>query len=538
MNQFYILRSGLPVFEYGELSDNASIDDVYAHLSKKKRRNIDGSCNSILLQTESKSKPGKYYNFLIDPGYKKHKRELLRALEKIRNPNIKDKKVGLTPKDIDLVICTHNHPDHAQMAPFFGKEKMLLGMEHTSERLEQLKNMDDAEGSGPLVGYLLREEQIILFPTPGHTQDHMSVATWNTPFGVVIIAGDAIVSPSYFDHNTVYKRNLNFFSEEDALKSMQIIKDIAHYVIPGHGNSIQIKKRGDKIISDEQLFESIVSRRGSMMRERDYPLYEDVLKRTGLKIPEIKSSSKICDVGCGYGRALRDLAEMIGPTGLLSGVDIDNISLEKAAQSVNEFRQLPARVLSFDNKDLQSHKKVKEIFQTTKSSEELYVLLYHTSADKMPLYKNNYFDYIFSIISLPYMYKQAESLIEMLRILKRGGELYVAQSNYIYVLDRPLTPEENMGARQQFEKKASIQDVSENIGVTFSRYFAYDFLEEFFPKNALDITKSSKSRFSFVVEKKKGFDVPQILKKINYEFFTYSEDFAKLNAFYSLSKSK
>jgi glyoxylase-like metal-dependent hydrolase (beta-lactamase superfamily II) len=51
----------------------------------------------------------------------------------------------------------------------------------------------------------------------------------------VVVAGDAVVSPTGYTHGTIWQYNPDFSSEENALASMKKIKGIADFIIPGHG---------------------------------------------------------------------------------------------------------------------------------------------------------------------------------------------------------------------------------------------------------------------------------------------------------------
>ncbi|CEG11884.1 conserved hypothetical protein [groundwater metagenome] len=82
-------------------------------------------------------------------------------------------------------------------------------------------------------------EGVTVMYTPGHTAEHASLVLDTIVSGFkakIVVAGDAIVSPSYYFLDRVWKFNGDFYSEEEAKRSIAKIKEIANYIIPGHGS--------------------------------------------------------------------------------------------------------------------------------------------------------------------------------------------------------------------------------------------------------------------------------------------------------------
>lgn len=52
----------------------------------------------------------------------------------------------------------------------------------------------------------------------------------------VVVAGDAVISPTYCALRRVWTYNADFFSEDAARASIEKITDIADFIIPGHGS--------------------------------------------------------------------------------------------------------------------------------------------------------------------------------------------------------------------------------------------------------------------------------------------------------------
>jgi N-acyl homoserine lactone hydrolase len=110
----------------------------------------------------------------------------------------------LHPRDIDYVINTHLHFDHA------GNNDLLDG----STFFVQREQYEHAKGNPsypnqywnlPALSYELLDGEQELFagvrvlPTPGHTQGHQSVMVTLPETGTVIVCGDAVYSQLNFD---------------------------------------------------------------------------------------------------------------------------------------------------------------------------------------------------------------------------------------------------------------------------------------------------------------------------------------------------
>jgi hydroxyacylglutathione hydrolase len=121
------------------------------------------NCNTYLIKTPEK-------NILIDPGLAPYFDHVSRGLSKL----------GMSIKDIDLVICTHAHPDHIDAVRLFDTAPALFAMHEIEWRLfreeaSYLTAMNiDLNCFNP--AFFLNEGElkvgeIVLdvFHTPGHT---------------------------------------------------------------------------------------------------------------------------------------------------------------------------------------------------------------------------------------------------------------------------------------------------------------------------------------------------------------------------------
>ena len=130
--------------------------------------------------------------------------------------------VGAAPTDIDFVLVTHAHPDHVgglsepagdDRIPVYAKARHILARDEwdywrsegsddeddkrvARSRLTPLVDagiVDLVEGEGEVA------PGITVFPTPGHTPGHLSVAL-NSGGRTGILAGDAVITEWSFEH--------------------------------------------------------------------------------------------------------------------------------------------------------------------------------------------------------------------------------------------------------------------------------------------------------------------------------------------------
>jgi glyoxylase-like metal-dependent hydrolase (beta-lactamase superfamily II) len=184
---------------------------------------IGGGSTATLIEAERR--------ILVDTGFdyeclsssdisKRNKRNIVRAL----------RDWGINPNDIDVVFITHWHRDHFGNLEVFKKAAHLA-----SKGLVKCIGLEGFQGLG-------NEEEIAegvkVIMTPGHTIDHASIIVDSIVGSVkarVAIAGDAVVSHSYFQSGQIWQYNADFYSIEVARQSILRLTSLSDIIIPGHG---------------------------------------------------------------------------------------------------------------------------------------------------------------------------------------------------------------------------------------------------------------------------------------------------------------
>jgi len=136
--------------------------------------------------------------------------------------------LGIAPQDVDFVINTHLHFDHAGNNDLLGDATFFVQREQF-EHAKDNPSYPNQYWNLPSLSYELVDGEAQLFdgirviPTPGHTPGHQSIALELPETGSVILCGDAVYAQSNFDLD-------NWDGQEDpatARVSAYRLKDLA-----------------------------------------------------------------------------------------------------------------------------------------------------------------------------------------------------------------------------------------------------------------------------------------------------------------------
>lgn len=202
----------------------------------KTSRGLLGFCNITLIKNDKV--------MLFDSGFFSDRHLLISALtqEKIR------------PEDIEIVILSHLHYDHCINVELFRDATVVVSKreleyalsddpkragdlyvsEHTAKLIKTGKILEAYEG-------LKLSENVQVIETPGHTPGSISLVISGDKN--TVITGDAVKNAWEFKTGTA---EMFYGEKSDVINSINKIKDLADFVIPGHDRCfLYNKKSGD-----------------------------------------------------------------------------------------------------------------------------------------------------------------------------------------------------------------------------------------------------------------------------------------------------
>lgn len=194
-------------------------EGLHAFLWKSMSAN---NCNAYLIDGPAR--------ILIDPGH----------LHLFEHVAVELRRLGLELSDIDLVICTHGHPDHFEALKLFKNQPARLAMSVEDWRMiEQIgKQMGPAfdldayrpdfflgEGDLDVKGTSLR-----VIPSPGHSQGSVALY-WQSQ--KALFTGDVVF------RDGLGRTDLPGGSGDSLKKSIRKLESLgAEWLLPGHGDIV------------------------------------------------------------------------------------------------------------------------------------------------------------------------------------------------------------------------------------------------------------------------------------------------------------
>jgi N-acyl homoserine lactone hydrolase len=152
--------------------------------------------------------------------------------------------IGLTPADIDLVVCSHLHPDHCGCNAFFARATFVI---HARELAAA--RAPEAEASGYLAAEwvndrpiealagerdLFGDGRIVLIPLPGHTPGTIGAHVTLARSGAFLLASDTVSLRATLDREIVPRNTWNADELAKSLAQVRHIEAAGAAVICGH----------------------------------------------------------------------------------------------------------------------------------------------------------------------------------------------------------------------------------------------------------------------------------------------------------------
>ena len=179
-------------------------------------------------------------NILVDVGHCGRRRHLTTALDSR----------GLTTDDIQMVVLTHAHWDHAQNVDMFPNARFVINKaevdysraprkgdwatpSYFANTLQGLNVQEVVEGTE-------LEPGVRIIEIPGHTRGSIGVAV-DTPDGTAVIASYAFPDAGTVSRGRPY---LVFWNEREARESVRKIMGISNMIYPGHDRPFHINADG------------------------------------------------------------------------------------------------------------------------------------------------------------------------------------------------------------------------------------------------------------------------------------------------------
>jgi N-acyl homoserine lactone hydrolase len=140
-------------------------------------------------------------------------------------------RVGLKPDDIDVVVCSHLHPDHCGCNAFFKRATFVI---HARE--VEAARAPGAEAAGYLAAEwdhpmpidliagerdLFNDGRIVLIPLPGHTPGTIGARVELERSGIFLLASDTVSRRETLDQGIVPR---NTWNADELVKSLAAIK--------------------------------------------------------------------------------------------------------------------------------------------------------------------------------------------------------------------------------------------------------------------------------------------------------------------------
>jgi glyoxylase-like metal-dependent hydrolase (beta-lactamase superfamily II) len=152
--------------------------------------------------------------------------------------------IGLSCDDVDVVVCSHLHPDHCGCNTFFKRATFIIhakeieaarapGAEksgYLAAEWEEAAPLDLMDGQRDLFG----DGRIVLVPLPGHTPGTTGAFVTLDQSGPFFLASDTVTLRSTLDTGVIPKNTWNAAALEKSLAEVRRIEASGATVLCGH----------------------------------------------------------------------------------------------------------------------------------------------------------------------------------------------------------------------------------------------------------------------------------------------------------------
>jgi glyoxylase-like metal-dependent hydrolase (beta-lactamase superfamily II) len=152
--------------------------------------------------------------------------------------------IGITPDDIDVVICSHLHPDHCGCNAFFKRATFVIhekevaaarapGAEksgYLAQEWDLPVKFDTISGERDLFG----DNRIVLIPLPGHTPGIIGALVALEHSGAFFLASDTVSLRMTLDTGIIPRNTWNAEALAESLAQIGRIEKSGATIICGH----------------------------------------------------------------------------------------------------------------------------------------------------------------------------------------------------------------------------------------------------------------------------------------------------------------
>jgi glyoxylase-like metal-dependent hydrolase (beta-lactamase superfamily II) len=166
-------------------------------------------------------------------------------------------RIGLQPDDIDVVVCSHLHPDHCGCNAFFRRATFAIHAReveaarapeaeksgYLAAEWEQPMPIDQIAGDRDLFG----DGRIVLIPLPGHTPGTMGALVTLDRDGKFFLASDTVALRATLDRDVIPRNTWNAEALAQSLAEVRRLEAAGATIVCSHddGQWATLRKGAD-----------------------------------------------------------------------------------------------------------------------------------------------------------------------------------------------------------------------------------------------------------------------------------------------------